>query len=123
MERKRKLSLYCRIFTGKCRALNLIRTALSRHRASRWFMLRSGKKIAVEAAIAVLFAACGLAQTAPTSPDQTERRIDSLLSQMTIEEKIDLLGGVDGFYVRGVPTQGAPRFKKADGPRGGGHTS
>src|SRR5258708_11326972 len=111
MGRKRKLSLYYRIFTEKCRALNHIRTAQSRHRASRWFILRSEKKIAVEAAIAVLFAACGLAQSAPTSPDQTERRIDSLLSQMTIEEKIDLLGGVDSVYVRRVPRMVGPRFK------------
>jgi beta-glucosidase len=37
---------------------------------------------------------------------------------MTIEEKIDLLGGVEGFYVRGVPRLGVRRFKMADGPLG-----
>ena len=47
-----------------------------------------------------------------------ESRVDSLLSQMTMEEKIDLLGGVDGFYVRGVPRLGVPRIKMADGPLG-----
>src|SRR5258708_11580929 len=37
---------------------------------------------------------------------------------MTIEEKIDLLGGVDDFYLRGVPRLGVPRFRMADGPLG-----
>ena len=63
-----------------------------------------------------------LAQTpAPaTAPDRAtvERRVESLLSQMTLEEKIDLLGGVDGFYIRGIPRLGLPRLKMADGPIG-----
>ncbi len=37
---------------------------------------------------------------------------------MTLEEKIDLLGGVDGYYVRGIPSLGLPRLKTADGPMG-----
>ena len=40
------------------------------------------------------------------------------LSQLTMEEKIDLLGGVDGFYVRGVPRLSVPQLKMADGPLG-----
>ena len=83
-----------------------------------WPILRGNRNILVVVAIAVLFTACGFAQTASTSPDQTERRVDSILKQMTIEEKIDLLGGVDGFYLRGGPRLGVPRFKMADGPLG-----
>ncbi|HLJ27756.1 MAG TPA: glycoside hydrolase family 3 C-terminal domain-containing protein [Candidatus Angelobacter sp.] len=83
------------------------------------FVMRAGAaRIAAIAAMAVLLALCGMAQPAPASPEQIERRLDSILSQMTIEEKIDLLGGVDGFYVRGVPRLGIPRFKMADGPLG-----
>jgi beta-glucosidase len=41
-----------------------------------------------------------------------------MLSQMTIEEKIDMLGGVDGFFVRDIPRLGLPRLKMADGPIG-----
>jgi beta-glucosidase len=37
---------------------------------------------------------------------------------MTLQEKIDLLGGVDGFFVRGVPRLGVPRLRMADGPLG-----
>jgi beta-glucosidase len=50
--------------------------------------------------------------------DDTDARVDSILSQMTIEEKIDLLGGVDGFFIRDVPRLKLPRFKMADGPIG-----
>jgi beta-glucosidase len=49
---------------------------------------------------------------------EIERRVDTLISRMTIEEKIDMLGGVDGFYVMGIPRLGLPRLKMADGPLG-----
>src|SRR5437588_6114516 len=48
----------------------------------------------------------------------TEDRVESILKQMTLEEKIDLLGGIDGFFIRGVPRLGVPRLKMADGPIG-----
>src|SRR5882672_10477553 len=55
-----------------------------------------------------------------TAPDTAtvERRVESLLSQMTLEEKIDMLGGVDGFFIRGIPRLGLPPLKMADGPIG-----
>src|SRR5216684_2870837 len=49
---------------------------------------------------------------------ETERRVESILARMTLEEKIDMLGGVDGFFVRGFPRLGLPRLKMADGPIG-----
>ena len=52
------------------------------------------------------------------SPSALERSVDSILSRMTLEEKIDLLGGVDGFFVRAVPRLNLPRLKMADGPLG-----
>lgn len=52
------------------------------------------------------------------SSAEIERRIDSILSQMTLEEKIDLLGGVDGFFIRDIPRLNLPRLKMADGPIG-----
>ena len=47
-----------------------------------------------------------------------ENRVDSILEQMTLEEKIDLLAGVDFFYLRGVPRLGVPRLRMIDGPMG-----
>jgi beta-glucosidase len=49
---------------------------------------------------------------------EIERRVESILSRMTLEEKIDLLGGVDGFFIRDFPRLGLPRMKMADGPIG-----
>src|SRR3984893_12776869 len=64
----------------------------------------------------------GRSQTsAPATSSSTvavERRVESLLSQMTLEEKIDMLGGVDGFFIRGIPRLGLPPLKMADGPIG-----
>jgi beta-glucosidase len=53
----------------------------------------------------------------PSAPD-VERRVESILGQMTLEEKIDMIGGVDGFFIRDLPRLGLPRLKMADGPLG-----
>jgi beta-glucosidase len=66
----------------------------------------------------LLFLLPGVSQTAPASQAATEARVDSLLKQLSLEEKIDLLGGVDGFYIRAIPRIGLPRLKMADGPVG-----
>jgi beta-glucosidase len=57
------------------------------------------------------------AQTTP-SPTDVEKRVDSILRQMTLEEKIDYLGGFNDFYVRSMPKLGLPALKMADGPVG-----
>src|SRR5712692_2071749 len=51
-------------------------------------------------------------------PSDIENRINSILHEMTLEEKIDLLGGTDGFYARGIPRLNLRRLKMADGPVG-----
>ena len=55
---------------------------------------------------------------AVSTPAEVARRVESIVSQMTLEEKIDLLGGVDQFFIRGVPRLKVPRLKMADGPIG-----
>ncbi|HSM31098.1 MAG TPA: glycoside hydrolase family 3 C-terminal domain-containing protein [Woeseiaceae bacterium] len=60
-----------------------------------------------------------MAAAAAASPgDAVESRVESILGNMTLEEKIDLIAGVDFFYLRGVPRLGVPRLKMADGPMG-----
>lgn len=58
------------------------------------------------------------AQDPTPSSAEIERRVESILSRMTLEEKVDILGGVDGFFIRGFPHLGIPRMKMADGPLG-----
>jgi beta-glucosidase len=58
------------------------------------------------------------AQTPTPQARGVEQRVEAILKQMTLEEKIDLLGGTDGFYVRDLPRLGLPRLKMADGPMG-----
>jgi beta-glucosidase len=47
-----------------------------------------------------------------------EDRVNNLLDQMTTEEKIDYIGGVDGFYIRAMERLGLPKIKMSDGPVG-----
>ena len=46
------------------------------------------------------------------------KRVEAILKQMTLEEKIDTIGGVNSFYIRGNPRLGLPELKMADGPFG-----
>jgi beta-glucosidase len=55
---------------------------------------------------------------AQTSSADVDARVDSLLKKLTLDEKIDLIGGVDDFYIRANEKIGLPRLKMADGPVG-----
>jgi beta-glucosidase len=55
---------------------------------------------------------------AQESTSTSEQRVDSILAAMTVEEKVDLLAGVDFFYLRGVPRLDVPRLRMIDGPMG-----
>jgi beta-glucosidase len=70
--------------------------------------------------LGLLTAASAYAQmgNATLSDDEAEKRAESILAQMTLEEKIDLIAGVDFFYLRGVPRLGVPRLRMVDGPMG-----
>lgn len=47
-----------------------------------------------------------------------EARAQKILSQMTVEEKIDYIGGEDSMFIRAIPRLGLPAFKMSDGPLG-----
>lgn len=69
-------------------------------------------------ALCLLIARAAPAQTPVRPAAEVEPRVEMLLKELTLEEKIDLLGGVDEFFIRGVPRLGLPRLKMADGPVG-----
>jgi beta-glucosidase len=51
-------------------------------------------------------------------PDDVEKRALAILKKMTLDEKLDMIGGINGFYIRGNKRLGLPEFKMADGPIG-----
>ncbi|HTR26852.1 MAG TPA: glycoside hydrolase family 3 C-terminal domain-containing protein [Terriglobales bacterium] len=55
--------------------------------------------------------------SSPASAD-VDARAEKMLKQLTLEEKIDLISGVDDFYIRAVKHIGLPALKMADGPFG-----
>ena len=54
------------------------------------------------------------------SPEVVEKRVESLLSQLTLPEKIRLLAGdsFDGMSTVAIPRLGIPKLVMADGPQG-----
>src|SRR5205814_8016707 len=82
-------------------------------------MRRLRSIIGVSLMVSIVFSAS--AQSPPPSfrsSAEVARRVDSIVSQMTLEEKLDMLGGVDGFFIRDIPRLNLPRLKMADGPVG-----
>jgi beta-glucosidase len=77
--------------------------------------VRTILKTKISVALLLLAAFPVMAQEFATA---SEQRIDSILKKMSVEEKIDLLAGVDFFYLRGVPRLGVPRMRMIDGPMG-----
>lgn len=50
--------------------------------------------------------------------DASERRIDTLIGQLTLEEKVSLVGGADAWRTNAVPRLNIPAIKVTDGPHG-----
>ncbi|MCD8039310.1 MAG: glycoside hydrolase family 3 C-terminal domain-containing protein [Lachnospiraceae bacterium] len=48
----------------------------------------------------------------------TDDKLEDLLAQLTLEEKIDMIHGSELFSTKGVERLGIPPFKTSDGPRG-----
>jgi beta-glucosidase len=67
--------------------------------------------------IALFLCGFALAQApVPFSPE-IDHRVDALLRKMTLEQKLDYIGGT-GFGVRAVPELGLPALQMSDGPLG-----
>jgi beta-glucosidase len=70
------------------------------------------------ASLLIAFVAAAAAQTEHPSAAEIERRVDSIFSQMTLEEKVHYLGGINDYDLRAIPTLGLPELRTSDGPLG-----
>jgi beta-glucosidase len=82
--------------------------------AARWNFL-----FALACLLPVLLS-CALASAQAPLPDSPgiEAKAHALLAKLTLEQKIELIGGVDGMFTNASPSIGLPRLKMSDGPEG-----
>ncbi|MDE3149624.1 MAG: glycoside hydrolase family 3 protein, partial [Acidobacteriota bacterium] len=68
--------------------------------------------------VLIACAAVSALQAAAQAPVPDSPAIDAkahaLLAKLTIEQKIELLGGIDSMYTHAIPSIGLPRFKMSD---------
>ncbi len=81
-------------------------------------VLGGAAAVVVIGADALLTQADAVTPRPPPTAAEIDKRADALLARMTLEEKIDYLGGADNFYVRAIKRLGLPAFHMADGPFG-----
>jgi len=53
----------------------------------------------------------------PVSP-AINARVDAMIAKMSVDDKLKLIGGVDGFYTHAIPSIAMKRLKMSDGPVG-----
>jgi beta-glucosidase len=70
------------------------------------------------AAAVALFAAHSGAQNASATQADIDKRVESILSKMTLDEKITLISGATNFSTHSVPKLGIPTLLMSDGPMG-----
>lgn len=68
--------------------------------------------------VVLLCLARSLGAQATSSKIEIEKRVDSLLAKMTVDEKIEMIGGINDFYTRPILRLGIPSLRMSDGTMG-----
>ncbi len=81
--------------------------------------LRSVRHLAFTCLLSVLLV-CTVATAQAPAPDSPaiEAKAHAMVARLTLEQKIELIGGVDNMFTNASPTIGLPRLKMSDGPEG-----
>src|ERR1700676_1586944 len=58
------------------------------------------------------------AQSTQLPKAEIEKRVDTLLAKMTLDEKLTLIGGINDFYIQALPRLDLPALRMSDGPLG-----
>src|ERR1700694_3881638 len=58
------------------------------------------------------------AQSTQLPKAEIEKRVDTLLAKMTLDEKLTLIGGINDFYIQALPRLDLPALRISDGPLG-----
>jgi beta-glucosidase len=53
----------------------------------------------------------------PDSP-AIEQRVDAMIAKLTLQQKLELIGGLDSMFIRAEPSAAFPTLKMSDGPEG-----
>src|ERR1035437_6199645 len=116
MDGLRRLGIHER---GKCSSLlPVMKTSLNAFVQSIFRFVLAGSSVLLLSGLGMA-ARPALAQAPVADSAAIEAKAHQLLAKLTLEQKVELLGGVDGMFTQAVPSIGLPRFKMSDGPVGG----
>lgn len=70
------------------------------------------------AASVLLTCTAAIAQGPKPVTASMQQRADALVQKLTLEQKLDLIGGQDNMFIRAEPSIALPKLKMSDGPMG-----